>query len=103
MGHVLTALCGLPFMFEVMPSVESWTGLLYLGVLQQGVSLALYVWAIKRLGALEAILIMMLEPIFNPIFVAIGYGELPGAWAVAGGVLVIGAVTARGVAGAVRK
>lgn len=103
MGHALTALCGLPFMFETMPSFESWTGLLYLGILQQGVSLALYTWAIKRLGALEAILIMMLEPIFNPVFVAVGYGELPGTWAVIGGVIVISAVAMRGIAGAVRK
>lgn len=103
MGHGLTALCGLPFMFATMPSVESWAGLLYLGILQQGVSLALYVWAIKRLGALEAILIMMLEPIFNPVLVALGYGELPGAWAVAGGAVVITAVTLRGIAGVVRR
>jgi drug/metabolite transporter (DMT)-like permease len=103
MGHGLTALCGLPFMFAGLPSAASWAGLLYLGILQQGVSLALYVWAIKRLGALEAILIMMLEPIFNPVLVALGYGELPGAWAVAGGAVVITAVTLRGIAGVVRR
>ena len=40
---------------------------------------------------------MILEPIFNPVWVAIGYGEMPGAWAVASGVVVIGAVTLRGV------
>lgn len=103
MGHVLTALCGLPFMFDAMPSVESWAGLLYLGILQQGVSLALYTWAIKRLGALEAILIMMLEPIFNPVFVAIGYGELPGTFAIIGGLVVVGAVTFRGIAGTIKR
>jgi drug/metabolite transporter (DMT)-like permease len=103
LGHGLTALAGLPFMFDAVPTAEGWFGLLYLGVLQQGVSLALYVWAIKRLGALEAILIMMLEPIFNPVLVAMGYGELPGPWAVAGGVAVIGAVTLRGVLGALRR
>ncbi|WP_319582975.1 DMT family transporter [uncultured Pseudodesulfovibrio sp.] len=103
LGHLLTALAGLPFLFTAMPNAEGWLGLIYLGILQQGVSLALYVWAIKRLGALEAILIMMLEPIFNPVLVAFGYGELPGPWAVAGGVIVIGAVTLRGVLGAIRR
>ncbi|OIQ49640.1 EamA-like transporter family protein [Pseudodesulfovibrio hydrargyri] len=103
LGHGLTALAGLPFMFTAPPPAEAWLGLLYLGVLQQGVSLALYVWAIKRLGALEAILIMMLEPIFNPVLVAVGYGEMPGPWAVAGGVAVIGAVTLRGVLSALRR
>ncbi len=99
MGHLLTALCGLPFMFEAMPGAEGWLGLAYLGILQQGVSLALYSWAIKRLGALEAILVMTLEPIFNPVWVALGYGEMPGAWAMIGGAVVLGAVTLRGVRG----
>ena len=97
MGHLLTACCGLPFMFSAMPSAESWMGLIYLGVFQQGISLALYTWAIKRLGALEAILIMTLEPIFNPILVAVGYGEIPGKWAIIGGLVVILSVTMRGV------
>jgi len=97
LGHLLTFVCGLPFMFDAMPTAESWTGLIYLGIIQQGVSLALYTWAIKRLGALEAILIMMLEPIANPVWVALGYGELPGTWAIIGGAIVIGAVTIRGL------
>lgn len=103
MGHGITALCGLPFMLTTAPGAEGWLGLVYLGVLQQGVSLALYTWAIKRLGAVEAILIMTLEPIFNPVWVALGYGELPGAWAVAGGVVVISAVTLRGLLAALPR
>jgi drug/metabolite transporter (DMT)-like permease len=95
LGHVLTALVGLPFLASGMPSAEGWAGLLYLGVIQQGVSLALYVWCIKRLGALEAILIMTLEPILNPVWVALGVGELPGFWALLGGGVVLLAVTLR--------
>lgn len=102
LGHAITALVGLPFLVQGMPDASGWLGLAYLGILQQGVSLALYVWAIKRLGALEAILIMTLEPIFNPIWVALGFGEIPGPWAITGGIIVIGAVTLRGVAGAMR-
>jgi len=97
LGHVLTACVGLPFLFGALPSAAGWTGLLYLGVIQQGVSLALYVWCIKRLGALEAILIMTLEPILNPVWVALGVGELPGFWSLAGGLVVLLAVTLRGV------
>ncbi len=100
MGHAVTALCGLPFAFSHLPGPAGWAGLFYLGVLQQGLSLALYAWAIKRLSALEAILITTLEPVFNPVWVAIGYGELPGPWAVLGGLVVMGAVTLRGLRGA---
>ncbi|MHC1752776.1 DMT family transporter [Humidesulfovibrio sp.] len=97
LGHAITALVGLPFLAYGLPDAAGWLGLLYLGVLQQGVSLALYVWCIKRLGALEAILIMTLEPILNPVWVALGVGELPGLWACAGGLVVLCAVTLRGV------
>ncbi len=98
LGHGLTALVGLPFLFLGLPDARGWLGLAYLGVLQQGVSLALYVWSIKRLGALETILIMTLEPILNPVWVALGVGELPGPFACAGGAAVVGAVTLRAMA-----
>jgi len=97
LGHGLTALIGLPFLAYGLPDASGWLGLAYLGVLQQGLSLALYVWCIKRLGALEAILIMTLEPILNPVWVALGVGELPGFWAIMGGLAVLCAVTLRGV------
>ncbi|BBD08314.1 DMT family transporter [Desulfovibrio ferrophilus] len=101
-GHAITAALGLPFLSQGLPSAEGWLGLLYLGVFQQGFSLLLYVWCIKRLGALPAILIMTLEPIFNPVWVALGYGELPGPWAFIGGTVVITAVTLRGALPALR-
>jgi len=95
LGHVLTALVGLPFLLQGLPEAGGWLGLVYLGVVQQGLSLALYVWCIKRLGALEAILVMTLEPILNPVWVALGVGELPGLWAGLGGLVVVAAVSLR--------
>jgi drug/metabolite transporter (DMT)-like permease len=103
LGHGLTALAGLPFLAHGMPGAAGWIGLAYLGIIQQGVSLALYVWAIRRLGALEAILLMTLEPILNPVWVALGVGELPGPWALAGGGVVLAAVTLRGLVAARRS
>jgi drug/metabolite transporter (DMT)-like permease len=104
-GHALTALIGLPFLLPELsqgrPDPAGWAGLAYLGVIQQGLSLALYVWCIARLGALEAILIMTLEPILNPVWVAFGLGELPGLWACVGGGVVLAAVTLRGAGQAV--
>lgn len=46
---------------------------------------------------------MTLEPIFNPILVAVGYGEIPGKWAIIGGLVVILSVTVRGVWPFLRK
>lgn len=100
LGHLLTAAVCLPFLARGLPDASGWLGLVYLGVVQQGLSLALYVWCIKRLSALQAILIMTLEPILNPLWVALGLGELPGPFACAGGLLVLCAVTLRGLAAA---
>ncbi|EPR39802.1 protein of unknown function DUF6 transmembrane [Desulfovibrio sp. X2] len=105
LGHLLTAAAGLPFLAADLargpwPGAASLLGLLYLGVAQQGVSLLLYAWCIRRLCALEAILVMTLEPILNPVWVAVGYGERPGPWALAGGAVVLCAVTLRGAAAA---
>ena len=98
-GHVLTALLGLPWLLADLPhGLGDWLGLGYLGCVQQGASLVLYVWCIKRLGALEAILLMTIEPLCNPVWVALGHGELPGPWSMAGGLVVLGAVTVRAVA-----
>jgi drug/metabolite transporter (DMT)-like permease len=100
LGHAVTAAVGLPFLAHGLPDAAGALGLAYLGVVQQGLSLLLYVWCIRRLPALTAILIMTLEPVLNPLWVALGVGELPGPWALAGGALVLGAVTLRAVAGA---
>jgi len=42
-------------------------------------------------------LIPLIEPVLNPIWVMLALGELPGPWAIAGGALVLGAVLVRGI------
>jgi drug/metabolite transporter (DMT)-like permease len=97
LGNLVAALIGLPFMFESMPDAKSWLGLLLLGVFQLGLSYIFYAAAIKHVSALEAILIPVLEPLLNPIWVFLLLGETPGWWAVVGGTIVLVAVTARGI------
>ena len=99
LGNILTALVGFPFMFEAMPNASSWIGLVLLGVFQLGLSHALYAAAIKHVAALEAILIAVVEPILNPIWVLLVMGEAPGPWALLGGFVVLVSVTIRYVVG----
>ncbi len=40
----------------------------------------------------------MLEPVLNPVWVFLGYGERPGYWAVLGGAIIILALTGRTLA-----
>ena len=43
----------------------------------------------------EAVLIPVFEPILNPIWVMIFFGEKPGSLALLGGLIVVGAITLR--------
>lgn len=94
-GNTLTALIGLPFMFTSMPDLSSWAGLFILGIFQLGIPYILYTKAIKHVTALEAILIPVLEPLLNPVWVFFVMGELPGPWAFVGGLIVLLSVTGR--------
>jgi drug/metabolite transporter (DMT)-like permease len=103
LGNILAALIGVPFMFEAMPSASSWVGLILSGVLQLGLSHILYSAAIKHVTALDAILIPVIEPILNPLWVFLVMGEVPGLWAFLGGFLVLVSVTIRCVVTALRS
>lgn len=95
LGNILTAVIGLPFMFQSSPDAKSWLGIILLGIFQLGLSYVLYASAIKHVTAIEGILIPVLEPILNPVWVALFLGEVPGMWAIIGGSVVVTAVTFR--------
>src|SRR5439155_25905510 len=95
LGNLLTAAIGLPFAIGHSLSAVEGGVLLALGVVQLGIPYILYSIAIRRVTALEAILIPMLEPILNPLWVALRRGEVPGPWSLFGGALVLGAVLLR--------
>jgi len=95
MGNILTAIIGVPFIIGSLPSLTGWVSLIILGVAQLGLSYVLYSEAIKHSTALEAILILMIEPILSPLWVFFFMGEIPGKLPLIGGTIVIGAITIR--------
>ncbi len=97
LGNLLAGVVGLPFMFSAptVPSVRGWIALALLGIVQLGVSYLLYARAIRHITALEAVLIPVIEPILNPIWVLLALGERPGPLSLVGGVIVLVAVTTR--------
>jgi drug/metabolite transporter (DMT)-like permease len=99
LGNVITAIAGLPFMFDSAPSLSGWIGLLFLGIFQLGLAYVLYTLAISHVTAMEAVLITLIEPVLNPFWVFVLMGEIPSWIALAGGLVIIGAVTARQLAG----
>jgi drug/metabolite transporter (DMT)-like permease len=89
-GNILVCLITLPwFIQNPYPDVTQNSYLLILGFGQLGLGFALFVYGQKHLPAIESSLISMLEPVLNPIWVIIWYGEIPGLFAVAGGTLIL--------------
>ncbi len=97
LGHILTVLIGLPFIFQANFTLQNIIGILLLGVFQLGISYILYALGVKHLTALETILIMFLEPILNPIWVIIFYGERPSIYSLTGGIIVILTLAVRSI------
>ena len=95
LGNMLVALVMLPFMFESMPDMRSWVGLGLLGTFQLGLSYVLYSIAIKRVSALEGVLVPFVEPVLNPVWVFLLVGESPGPWAIAGGIVIFVTISIR--------
>ncbi|MBQ6087986.1 MAG: DMT family transporter, partial [Firmicutes bacterium] len=56
----------------------------FLGVVQMGIPYSLYGRATALISGVEVSLISMIEPILNPIWVALIYGEVPGSRALIG-------------------
>ena len=98
LGNLIAFAVGLPWILKSpMLPPSGWTALIVLGVVQLGVSYWLYVRAIKHVSALEAVLIPVIEPILNPLWVLLFMQERPTRFAVLGGAIVLGAVTSRAV------
>ena len=93
LGNFLTAVIGLPFLFGSVPNASGWIYLVILGVIQLGIPYLLYSKAIKHVTAMEAILISLIEPLLNPVWVFLLLGEAPGPMALLGGFIVLAAVT----------
>ncbi len=77
------------------PSFADVGCILFLGVVQIALAYVFFTRALGLIPALEAALVNMVEPILNPVWVAIFLGETPGWLAVLGGAIVVGALAVR--------
>ncbi len=96
LGNLLGFAIGAPAMWSAPAlTAPGWLALGLLGVVQLGLAYLLYAKAIKHVTALEAVLIPVVEPILNPVWVMLDMGERPSQFALLGGAIVLGAVTLR--------
>lgn len=98
LGNGLAFVVGAWWIFRA-PALDAvgWAALAGLGIVQLGISYWLYARAIKYVTALEAVIIPVIEPILNPLWVLLLLGETPTPRALVGGVIVLVAVTIRAV------
>ena len=97
-GNVIAFLAALPFAFPFgSHGLGDWMLIGYLGVFQIALAYVLVTRALTTMPALEASLILLIEPVLNPVWAWIFQGERPGAWALVGGGVILGATTIRAV------
>ncbi len=96
LSHWLTAaICLVVSLFLPVPQVtlRSLAAIAVLGVIQTGLSAILFSIAIKRISAVQANLVSVIEPVFSPVWVFLALGETPGVNTLIGGGAIVLAVT----------
>ena len=92
-GDVLSAVTGLPFLFRETEFTASVLGsLLILGVFQVAVAYIMLTEGLKTTPPVTASLVSGIEPVLNPVLVAVFYREYIGPMSFAGAVMVVGSV-----------
>ncbi|HEX7024133.1 MAG TPA: DMT family transporter [Gemmatimonadales bacterium] len=96
MGNLIAFGAALPMALPLGGhTARDWAVIVYLGVFQIGLAYVLVAGALVRIGALEASLVLLLEPALNPFWSWLVHGEVPGPPALAGAALILGATVVR--------
>lgn len=94
-GNFLLALLCLPSGIAALPTLTLPDGLLVsaLGIFQIGLSYMLFIKGVTAgTRPLDASIIGFFEPILNPVWVFLFYGEQPSKWAIGGGIVIVATV-----------
>jgi len=97
-GSLFATFATMPFALPLpMASTGEWSTLVYLGVCQVGLAYVCLTAGIRHLPALEASLLLLVEPVLNPVWTWILRGESPGSWTIVGGGIILTATALRSV------
>ena len=99
-GNLIAAGAALPLALPIITfSATDLAILLFLGVFQIGLAYVCLSSGIGGVPALEASLLLLLEPVLNPVWAWLVHGEMPTGWALTGGAIIMTATTVRTVWG----
>lgn len=98
-GNALAFAVCLPLALPVHGAAAAdWLVVAYLGVVQIAFAYVLVGAGLRRLTALEGVLLLLLEPVLNPVWAALLQGERPGGWSLVGGAVILVATVWKTVA-----
>ena len=101
LGFIINAVIWTPFVFfdkavefnfSTFEDALPWILLLIMGTIQVGLAYIFFSLGIKRTSALLAVLTTALEPILNPVWVALATPERPGRFALLGGIIIMASI-----------
>jgi drug/metabolite transporter, DME family len=95
-GNVIAFIAALPFALPIAGvSTTDWAIVLYLGVIQIGLAYVCFSIGMAGVPAIEASLLLLLEPVLNPVWSWLVHGEVPNRWSLTGGAIILSATAAR--------
>jgi DME family drug/metabolite transporter len=95
-GNVIVAIVCIPFLPGIQDvNLRNLSMVSFLGVFQIGLAYAVFSYGLRRVLAIEASILALMEPVFNPVWVFIGYGEAPSFLAIIGGIIILSAIAMR--------
>ena len=95
-GNLMVFLVTLPLALPVVSSTTvDWGVIAFLGLFQIALAYMLLGRGIRHVSALEASVLLLVEPALNPLWSWVLHAESPSAWALAGAVIIFGATMLR--------
>ncbi len=97
-GNLCAAAVCLPAALPLQIGAQDWVALVWLGVFQVGLAYVLLTDGVAHVTALDASLLLLVEPMLNPVWAWLFYGESPTPLAIAGGAVILSATLTKTLA-----
>lgn len=95
-GNTLVFLICLPSLTS-LPVITAQDALVlgWLGAFQVGMAYALLARGVREVRAFDATMLMLIEPVLNPVWAWLLHAETPGGWTLAGGAIILATTAVR--------
>ena len=91
-GNAIAFAIALPFALPVgQHGLGDWATVTYLGAIQIGLAYVLLTRGMRQVPVFEASILLLCEPVLNPVWSWLVHAERPGPWALLGGAAILGA------------